>query len=262
MLGESAAYGGFADAAGGIASVVLAVVGLAGTASESMVAIAVIVFGAALLIQGGTLLSEYAGIMFPPGSRAPAAGEFGGSSLSAVFLAGIAGIVLGILALLGLSPAVLTAAAIIAFGAALVLSSNSVWHLHTLKRSALAAEKPAAGSEILANEMAFGSASLQALAGLAGVVLGIIGLAGVHTVTLALARPARTRRHADPDGKHPECYRAELHAARPGDARSAHGGLSVASCLYHIPAIWYVVYQYRACVVSLVHRTIHQGSPP
>jgi hypothetical protein len=186
MLGESAAYGGFADAAGGIASVVLAVVGLAGTASESMVAIAVIVFGAALLIQGGTLLSEYAGIMFPPGSRAPAAGEFGGGSLSAVFLAGVAGIVLGILALLGLSPAVLTAAAIIAFGAALVLSSNSVWHLHTLKRSALAAEKPAAGSEILANEMAFGSASLQALAGLAGVVLGIIGLAGVHTVTLAL----------------------------------------------------------------------------
>jgi hypothetical protein len=184
LIGESAAYGGFADAAGGIASVVLAIIGLAGTASETMVAIAVIIFGAALLIQGGTLLSEYAGIMFPPGGS-HMAGEFGGGSLSAVFLAGAAGIVLGILALLGLNPGILTAAAIIAFGAALVLSSNSVWHLHTLKRSALAAEKQS-GSEILANEMAFGSASLQALAGLAGVVLGIIALAGTHTVMLAL----------------------------------------------------------------------------
>jgi hypothetical protein len=185
FIGENAAYGGFIDAAGGIASIVLAVIGLAGTASETMVAIAVIIFGAALLIQGGTLLSEYARIMFPPGGTATA-GEFGGGSLSAVFLAGAAGIVLGILALLGLSPAILTAAAIIAFGAALVLSSNSVWHLHMLKRSALTAHTQAGGNEILANEMAFGSASLQALAGLAGVVLGIIGLAGNHTVTLTL----------------------------------------------------------------------------
>jgi len=186
LIGQNAAYGGFVDAAGGIASVVLAVVGLAGTASETMVAIAVIIFGAALLIQGGTLLSEYARIMFPSGSGSAAAGEFGGGSLSAVFLAGAAGIVLGILALLGLSPPILTAAAIIAFGAALVLSSNSVWHLHMLKRSALTARKEVGGNEILANEMAFGSASLQALAGLAGVVLGIIGLAGSHTVTLTL----------------------------------------------------------------------------
>jgi hypothetical protein len=185
LIGDNAAYGGFIDAAGGIASVVLAIVGLAGTASETMVAIAVIIFGAALLIQGGTLLSEYARVMYPPGDS-PAAGEFGGGSLSAVFLAGAAGIVLGILALLGLNATILTAAAIIAFGAALVLSSNSVWHLHMLKRSALAAETKTPGSEILANEMAFGSASLQALAGLAGVVLGIIGLAGSHTVTLTL----------------------------------------------------------------------------
>jgi hypothetical protein len=185
LIGQNAAYGGFVDAAGGIASVVLAIIGLAGTASETMIAIAVIIFGAALLIQGGTLLSEYARIMFPPGGSATVE-QFGGGSLSAVFLAGAAGIVLGILALLGLNPTILTAAAIIAFGAALVLSSNSVWHLHLLKRSALRSQREAGANEILANEMAFGSASLQALAGLAGVVLGIIGLAGSHTVTLTL----------------------------------------------------------------------------
>jgi hypothetical protein len=189
LFGESAAYGGFVDAVGGIVTIVLAVVGLARTAPEMMAAIATIVFGAALLIQGGTMLSEYARIIFPAGTATPSAGQFGGSSLSAVFLAGAAGIVLGILALLGINPGVLTAAAIITFGAALVLSSNSVWHLHRLKRASLTTGEPSAtsGTEILANEMAFGSAGMQALAGLAAVVLGVLALAGTNPAVLALA---------------------------------------------------------------------------
>jgi len=188
LLADSAAYGGFADAVGGIATIVLAVVGLAHTAPETMVAIATVIFGAALLIQGGTMLSEYAGIIFPPEATALPSGQFGGGSLSAVFLAGAAGIILGVLALLGIYPGVLTGAAIIAYGAALVLSSNSVWLLHSLKRSALTAEERAShsGREILANEMAFGSAGMQALSGLAAMVLGILALAGANTVVLTL----------------------------------------------------------------------------
>ena len=188
LMGESAAYGGFVDAVGGLTTIVLAVVGLTHTAPEMMVAIATIVFGAALLIQGGTMLSEYAQIIFPPGTAASSAGQFGGGSLSSVFLAGAAGIILGILTLLGLAPGVLTAAAIIAFGGALVLSCNAVWNLHLLKRSALALEgqSSSSGSEILANEMAFGSAGIQALAGLAAIVLGVLALAGTNSVVLTL----------------------------------------------------------------------------
>ncbi len=188
FIDETAAYGGLVDAVGGIATIVLAVVGLARTAPETMVAIATIVFGAALLIQGGTILSEYARIIFPAGAATSSVGQFRGSSLSAVFLAGAAGIILGILALLGINPAVLTSAAIIAFGAALMLSSNSVWHLHHLKRASLATaeQSSASGSEILANEMAFGSAGMQALAGLAAIVLGILALAGNNPEVLSL----------------------------------------------------------------------------
>ncbi|MBI4723939.1 MAG: hypothetical protein HY765_02755 [Rhodomicrobium sp.] len=188
LFGESASYGGFVDAIGGIATVALAVVGLAGTASGMMAAIATVVFGAALLIQGGAMLSEYARIIFPQGAAVSSNVQFGGGSLSAVFLAGAAGIVLGILALLGLNPNILTAAAVIAFGVALVLSSNSVWHLHMIKRSALSAGEQASssGAEILAHEMAFGSASVPALAGLSAIVLGILGLAGLNTVALTL----------------------------------------------------------------------------
>jgi len=66
-MSKEAAYGWFADAIGGTAAAVLAIIGLAGVHSEMMVAIATIIFGAALLIEGGTMLSEYAQFSFPPG---------------------------------------------------------------------------------------------------------------------------------------------------------------------------------------------------
>src|SRR5499427_6197993 len=123
---EAAAYGGLADAIGGIATIVLAIIALAGVHPEVILPIAVIVFGAALLVQGGTMLSEYASIIFPAGSTYPSSEQFGMGSLSTLFLVGVSGIVLGILALLGINFTILSAIAVIAFGSALLLSSNSV----------------------------------------------------------------------------------------------------------------------------------------
>jgi len=194
---ESASAGGFVDAIGGLTTIVLGVLGLAGVAPYWMIAIATVVFGAALLIQGGTMLSEYAHIIFPPGVKVSSIDNFGGNSLSVVFLVGAAGIVLGILALLGVHVMDLTPIAIIAFGTALVLSSKAVWHLHVLKHpfvtrgtsavipgtpqpesQSTGGESQLIGSEILAHEMASGSAGIQALAGLAAIVLGVLALAG------------------------------------------------------------------------------------
>lgn len=187
---KTAAYGGFVDAIGGLATVVLAIIGLAGVHQPLLVGIAVIVFGVALMIQGGAMLSEYAGIIFPPDAKAPAVSQFGGSNLSSVFLAGGAGIIFGILALLGIEAAGLTAIALIVFGAALVLSSNAVWHLYTLKHAAMTSSvaESTPGSEFLASQMASGSAGIQAIAGVAAVVLGILALAGtgVDSVVLIL----------------------------------------------------------------------------
>lgn len=180
---DTAAYGGLIDAIGGIATVVLAVCGLAGIHPPLMAAIATIVFGIALLIQGGTMLSEYAQVIFPAGVQATSLDQFGGSSLSAVFLVGAGGIVLGVLALLGINSAVLTPVATIAFGTAFVLSSNAVWHLYVVRRASVKGEAPPAtsqlaGSELLASEMASGSAGIQALTGLAAIVLGVLAVAG------------------------------------------------------------------------------------
>ena len=60
--------------------------------------------------------------------------------MSAVFLVGAAGIVLGILALLGIHPDLLMPIAAIAYGTALVLSSNAVWHLYVIEHTALRRE--------------------------------------------------------------------------------------------------------------------------
>lgn len=185
---ETVAYGGFADALGGVATIVLAIVGLVGMRPETMIGIATVVFGAALLIEGGAMLSEYAGLIFPNGARAPQAWEFGGNGLSALFTMGAAGIVLGVLALLGVVATVLTSVAIIAFGSALVLSSNAVWTLSRLRQAAAPFEgQTIPGSVILANETASGSAGVLTLAGLAAIVLGILGVAGLNATVLTLA---------------------------------------------------------------------------
>jgi hypothetical protein len=187
---SQASYGGFADAIGGIATIVLAIVALAGVHSDMIVAIATVIFGAALLVHAGTMLSEYAHIIFPPGTDAVSAQEFTGGSLSAVFLVGAAGIVLGVLALLGIYPVQLTAIAAIAFGGTLVLSSNAVWHLYLLRRATTVTRETRddwrVGSEILAGEMASGSAGMQALAGLAAAVLGILAVVGTNPGVLTL----------------------------------------------------------------------------
>jgi hypothetical protein len=184
---EMTNYGGLADAIGGAATVVLAIIGLAGTNSNVLLAIATIVFGAALLIQSGTILSELTHTMFPA-SATESIEEFSGGGLSIVFLVGVAGIVLGILALIGIYPVMLTSIAVIAFGSALVFGSNSLWSVHRMKRSASHVEGQGAmtGSEILATEVAAGSAGLQCIAGLAAIVLGILAVTGNNPAVLSL----------------------------------------------------------------------------
>jgi hypothetical protein len=181
VSGEAAAYGGFVDALGGIATIVLAIIGLAGVSPEALVSIATIVFGAALLIQGGAMLSEFASIEAMPEANVGA-----GGGLSSLFLVGVAGIVLGVLALLGVFATILTAIAVLAFGAALVLSSSAVWHLLTVQSVAMRFQSRSPMVRVVASEIAAGSSGLQAMTGLAVIVLGILAVAGVHTTPLTL----------------------------------------------------------------------------
>jgi hypothetical protein len=183
VSGEAATYGGFVDALGGIATIVLAIIGLAGIKPEVLVSIATVVFGAALLIQGGAMLSEFAQIdEMTPETNSTA----GGGGLSALFLVGVAGIVLGVLALLNIHATMLTAISAIAFGAALVISSSAVWQLLTSRSVATRFQTRGPVVRMVAAEVAAGSAGVQALAGLAVIVLGILAVCGIDTQVLTL----------------------------------------------------------------------------
>jgi hypothetical protein len=183
---EAATYGGLVDAIGGVATVVLAIIALSGVHEQILAAIATVVFAAALLILGGTMLTEYTKMAFPSGMLGVTEGSGGG--LSALFLTGAAGIVLGVLSLLGIFPQVLISVAVIAFGGAMLLSSGSVWHLYRLKNAfhRIGATTAVSGADILAGEMASGSAAMQCLAGLAAIVLGILAVTGINAAVLSL----------------------------------------------------------------------------
>ncbi|MGH8218884.1 MAG: hypothetical protein ACREUT_10020 [Steroidobacteraceae bacterium] len=184
---KAATYGGLLDAVGGIASAVLAVIGLTGFDPEGMAAIATIVFGVALLIQGGTILSEYLNFVSPPTAASRAfLDSLGGEGVSAMFVIGIGGIVLGVLALLGVSPAGLTAIGVIAFGSALLLGGGVVRQLDVLRERAQH-DEARSGNGLLAGQIAAGSTGVHVLSGVAGVVLGILAIAGHNPTILTLA---------------------------------------------------------------------------
>ncbi len=180
--GETVGYGGFVDALGGIATIVLAIVGLSGTKSLDLLSIATIVFGAALLIQGGAMLTEFAQIEATPENNAASSG----GGIGALFGVGVAGIVLGVLALLGVTSQILTSVAVIAFGGAMVVSSSAVWHLLTSRSVATRFQSGSSMLRVVASEVATGSSSLQAMAGLAVIVLGILAVAGTLSLDLTL----------------------------------------------------------------------------
>jgi hypothetical protein len=160
-VGESAfparaRQGGLVDDVGGVATVILAILGLIGFYAPIMAVIATIVFGVALLIRGNGMMSDHARFSVLFGANSP---MFNVSSRSALVLFGAGGIALGVLSLLDFDSAVLTPIASIIFGGALILSSVSAWHLNVVSRACARDEE--SSRDILANEMVFDSAGIQ-----------------------------------------------------------------------------------------------------
>ena len=118
------------ELAAGLAVVVLTILGLASVSPTFLVEIATIVFGVGLLLHGSTTLALISRLLGKEAGVDGAAGVASGWAI--ILVAGAAGIVLGILALLGVSSLQLVAIAVIAFGAALLISSNASMRLRDL----------------------------------------------------------------------------------------------------------------------------------
>lgn len=182
VTNEGSKNGSVPEAVAGLAVVILTILGLAGVSPTFLVAIATIVFGVELLLNGSSTMTDLGRVL----SREGEGDMMGGSvanGLSTVFLAGVAGIVLGILALLNVSSMHLVAIAAIAFGGALLVSSNADMRIRMLETSARMHNR--ACTE-LAEGVASDGAGMQTMSGLTAVVLGILALAGFASVTLVM----------------------------------------------------------------------------
>jgi hypothetical protein len=176
------AGGSVTEALCGAATVVLAILGLAGLIPGPLASIATITFGVALLAQGGAIAARYSRLVhsvqpYEWDTRT----ELGGG-MGAEFLAGGAGVVLGILGLLGLATSVLIPIAVIVFGAALLLGSGASADISTITLPGETHERVAH----VARQASAAASGGQVLIGIGAIVLGIIALIGVDTALVSL----------------------------------------------------------------------------
>ncbi len=181
FLTELSAGTGSEALAGG-AAVVLSIVGLAGVEPFYMAAISTIAVGAALLLEGTVLMAKHAEMATEFGvSRGEKVGAGGG--LTAEFLGGAAGIVLGILAIVHVFPETLISVAVLVYGATMLLGAAMT---SGIKNFALERETEHPAMREMAHEAAIAASGAQALVALAALVLGILALVHVSAQTLAL----------------------------------------------------------------------------
>lgn len=172
--------GSIVEALGGIAAVVLSILGLAGLARFTMIAVSIIAIGAALLFAGGAMASRWSHFASRASGKPMEEAEFGGG-VGAEFLTGSAGIVLGVLVLLDIAPYTLAPVAVIMFGIGLLLSTGA-----TSAANALGDAFPYDRRVRTAREAVQGAAAIQALVGIGAAILGILALLQIQPFTMML----------------------------------------------------------------------------
>ncbi len=167
------AGGSLAEALCGLGTVVLAILALAAVYTTFLAPVAALVLGAALFLEGAAVAIRFSRMMNEvQGDAVENELELGGG-MSAQVGGGIAVFVLGILALVGVVPHILTAVAVIAAGAAVLIGCGSTARLNHLVIGRWGLSE---NGMSVARAGVTSAAGAQVLAGLAGIVLGILAL--------------------------------------------------------------------------------------
>ncbi len=174
--------GSLSEGIAGGAVVVLTLLGLSGIMPATMLPIAVIVMGAAFLLEGGAVSTRFSKLISETGKDRLDSAELG-VGMTSEFVGGIAGLVLGILSLLKLYPMYLVPVAVIVYGGTLMFSSGMTVRLNAFELEG--AEQNTRFVRI-AHEAMNAAAGVEFLLGLSVVVLGIIALTGIYTAVLSL----------------------------------------------------------------------------
>lgn len=159
-------FGLLTEGAAGIAVIVLTIVALAGVSAVLLASIAAVVIGVGLSVQAFNSAAEEARLMGVNAQDASLGGE-----VMMDTVCGLTGIVLGILALVGVHAGYLLPPALIVFGGALLLSGFiSLWP-RTMPVASSGAEP-----RIVAYQASPATSGIEILTGVAAIVLGILSV--------------------------------------------------------------------------------------
>jgi hypothetical protein len=168
---EKALAGGSAgEALAGAGAAVLAILALSGVFPVILTAIGVIAIGVAFLFQGAAIASHLSMVRAASGVGEVATGT------TTELVGGLAGIVLGILALVGVAPLGLIAVSAIVFGGTLLFGSPTIYSVAEMGRTGV--ETLQAGRRVV-TDLAAGASGAQALIGIGSATLGILALVGI-----------------------------------------------------------------------------------
>jgi hypothetical protein len=158
----------------GAAAIVLSIIGLVNAWPVWMVNLSVLVIGGGLIAHGLGIMGRNALIVRPTGTTWDP-GQVA-SAVSPEFLAGCVGVTLGILAIIGIYPALLSAVAVIAFGSTLVFGSSSAY----------AEEFRADPGSVESRGFLSRPMRAHLMMGLGVLALGIIAVCGIRPLLLTL----------------------------------------------------------------------------
>lgn len=165
-------------AIGGALTVILTIIGLSRGLPVWMTTLSTLILGAVFVVDGlGVMARNLRIVSQTGGTLEHVEASFG---VSPEFLAGCAGIILGILGLVGVYPVLLSGVALIGFGGALFFGGTPRLRFETVTLETTKGME--AGRSLLSR-----SASAHVMIGLAAIALGILAVYGIRPLVLTLA---------------------------------------------------------------------------
>jgi hypothetical protein len=169
-----------AEVLGGVGAIVLGILGLVHIAPRTMASIATIVVGCALIFESGAVASRHSHLqsLAAEGGGGVAAG--GGTT--AELVGGATGVVLGVLGLFRIATHFVVPAAVIVFGASLLIGAIQTARLEQAHLSRI----PDTASSRSVQAGVGGASGAEVLVGIGALALGILAILQIAPVVLSL----------------------------------------------------------------------------
>jgi len=172
--------GSLSEGFAGAGAVAIGIIALAEGGSLTMISIATILVGLALLFEGGSIAARFTNLMNQTSEGKLDSVELG-AGMSAQLIGGLGVITMGILSLLGIASLELSSIAAIIAGGSVLLGSASTARMNRVKIERSGENEETRG---LAHTAVSSAASVELFIGIGAVVLGILAVLGITAAQL------------------------------------------------------------------------------